>query len=49
MALYSLKLVAEILKKYRMLEIWAPVSPSGIISSLPGLMDMTNGVSESVA
>ena len=45
-ALYSLKLVVELLKTYRMLAIWKPVSPSGNISSLLGLMGTKNGVSE---
>ena len=49
MALYSLKLLVEVLKTYWMLAIWAPVSLLETIASLPRLMGTTNGVSESVA
>ena len=49
MALYFLKLVVYLLKTYRILAIWAPVSPSRTIASLPGLMGTKNVLVESVA
>ena len=48
-ALYLMKLLMELLKTNRMLAIWAPVSLSGTIASLPGLVGTTNSVAESVA